>query len=150
MRRGTSHPDLEIPATNKMMYFLLQVNNRKNDTMLSVLKAEARNSLREVAKLMPSTSTAHLLRNQANAVSVYPDEKNKHNQMLRSSTKRQNKDKNRGKGKGKGNGKVYNFNDMHRVVVLAVGMSSYLYSGLVYPPEEDTTTNRHQQPASKH
>lgn len=56
MRRGTSHPDLEIPATDKMSCFLLQVKNRKNDTMLSALKAEARNSLRAVAKLMPSTS----------------------------------------------------------------------------------------------
>ncbi|ODM20129.1 hypothetical protein SI65_05117 [Aspergillus cristatus] len=75
------------------------------------------------------------VRNQANAVTVYPDEKNKHNQMLRSATKWQNKGKGRGKGKGKG--KVYNFNDMHRVVVLAVGMGLDLYSGLVHPAEED-------------
>lgn len=42
-----------------------------------------------------------------------------------------------GKSQSKRKRKVYDFNDMHRVVVLAVGISLGLYPGLVHPGEDD-------------
>ena len=142
-----------LPASDTMSYFLLQVKNRKNDVMTPAIKTEARDSLRAAAKLMPQIAMGHLammmslrsLHNHESAATVYPGENNKYSQMLRSATKDKGKGQGKANGNGNGNGKsqrkskgeVYNFNDMHRVVVLAVGMSLDLYSGLVHPAEED-------------
>lgn len=43
----------------------------------------------------------------------------------------------------------YNFNDMNRAVVLAVGMSLDLYPGLVHPAEENDDDQQTSAPTSR-
>ncbi|KAL1979111.1 hypothetical protein VTN96DRAFT_6838 [Rasamsonia emersonii] len=132
--------DIIIPVSlrgqQKMTYLIIQVKNRRNDSLTNALRNEAKEALKSAAGLL-LTSSPHLgilmsLRSregQQEMDVVYPLER----PAQRPPSGRQ------GKKMGDTN---YVWNDMNRVVIAAVGMGVDLYPGVGFGhrPENEPQT----------
>lgn len=153
-----------LPAENTMTYFIVQVKNRRDDSLTPGLRNEARDALKSAAMLLPSSSSAHVallvsLRSksgQGDMDIAYPAKRSTETGEVpppRASQKNKKKKKKSSQiagGSSGGGGAqpsttpeyIWKDGELKRVVIVAVGMDLDLYPGLGFgsePKEEPET-----------